>query len=187
MVNQSTLQGNWKQIKGKLREKWGNLAEDDVASFNGNVDQLVGKIQQKTGESRQAVEKFLEEVSAGGTSMAGRAGEAAQQAASYARDAAGRVGEAAQQAGNYVRDTAGQVRDSMSEGYGRAEEFVQERPAQSLAFAFGCGVAVGIGLALMFFDRPQPSTWERGRETVGRFGRQMRDKAASMLPERFYS
>jgi uncharacterized protein YjbJ (UPF0337 family) len=63
MVNQSVLQGNWKQIRGKLKEKWGNLADDDVASFDGNVDQLVGKIQQKTGETRMQVEQFLEQVS----------------------------------------------------------------------------------------------------------------------------
>jgi uncharacterized protein YjbJ (UPF0337 family) len=167
MVNQETLQGNWKQIKGKLREKWGALAEDDVASFNGNVDQLVGKIQQKTGETKQSVERFLEEVSASGASMASRAGEAVQQA------------------GGYVRDAAGRMRDSMSEGYSAAEDFVQERPATSVAFAFGCGVVCGIGLALLFRGRPEPSAWEQGRHTAERFGRRMRDTVAAAIPERF--
>jgi uncharacterized protein YjbJ (UPF0337 family) len=167
MVNQSVLAGNWKQIKGKLREKWGALADDDVASFNGNVDQLVGKIQQKTGESRQAVERFLEEVSASGSSVAGRASEAMHQA------------------GDYMRDRAGRVRDSMSEGYSAAEGYVQERPATSVAFAFGCGVVCGIGLALLFRGRPEPSAWEQGRHTAERFGRRMRDTVAGAIPERF--
>ena len=167
MVNQNVLQGNWKQIKGKLREKWGALAEDDVALFNGNVDQLVGKIQQKTGETRQSVERFLEDVSAGGASMAGRANEAMHQA------------------GGYVRDTAGRVRDSMSGGYSAAEGYVQERPATSVAFAFGCGVAVGVGLALLFRDRPEPSTWERGRHTAQHLGRRVRDAVSSAVPQRF--
>jgi uncharacterized protein YjbJ (UPF0337 family) len=169
MVNQSVLQGNWKQIKGKLREKWGALADDDVATFNGNVDQLVGKIQQKTGETRQAVERFLEEVSDGGTSLAGRAGEAVQHA------------------GAYVRDAAGHVRDSMGEGYAAAEEFVQDRPATSMAFAFGCGVAVGLGLALLFRERPAPSTWSRGRDMAEKIGCQVRDAVAAAIPERFRS
>ncbi len=129
MVNQSVLQGNWKQIRGKLKEKWGKLADDDVAVFTGNVDQLVGKIQQKTGESRSEVEHFLEQVSQSGDSMAARAQDSMHQAAGF------------------VQEKAGQVRDSVSEGYAAAESFVQERPAQSMAFAFGCGVAVGVGLA----------------------------------------
>jgi uncharacterized protein YjbJ (UPF0337 family) len=169
MVNQSVLQGNWKQIKGKLREKWGNLAEDDVATFNGNVDQLVGKIQQKTGETRQSVERFLEEVAESGSSLAGRAGEAVQHA------------------GAYARDTARQVRDTMGEGYATAEEFVQDRPATSMAFAFGCGVAVGVGLALLFRERPAPSTWTRSRDMAEKIGCQVRDAVAAAIPDRFLS
>ena len=107
MVNQGVLQGNWKQIRGKLKEKWGNLADDDVAVFNGNVDQLVGKIQQKTGESRLEVERFLEQLSQSGESLATRAQESLQQAKGF------------------VQDKAEQVRDSMSEGYAAAESFVQ--------------------------------------------------------------
>jgi uncharacterized protein YjbJ (UPF0337 family) len=168
MVNQSVLEGNWKQIKGKLKAKWGALTDDDVASFHGNVDQLVGKIQQKTGESRQSVERFLEEVSEGGASLAGRAGETIKQAGSYARDA------------------AQQVRDSVSEGYEAAEDFVHERPAQSMAFAFGCGIAVGVGLALLLRgERPRQSAWSSGLETAEQVGRQVRDAVASILPERF--
>ena len=61
MVNQQTLQGNWNEIKGKLRNKWGQLTNDDLQSVHGNVDQLIGLIQRKTGEARNSVEQFLEE------------------------------------------------------------------------------------------------------------------------------
>ena len=37
MVNQQTLSGNWNDIKGKIRKKWGQLTNDDVQVFNGNV------------------------------------------------------------------------------------------------------------------------------------------------------
>jgi uncharacterized protein YjbJ (UPF0337 family) len=55
VLNQQVLQGNWNEIRGKLREKWGELTNDDVQSFNGNVDQLIGSIQRKTGESRESI------------------------------------------------------------------------------------------------------------------------------------
>src|SRR3954463_12592229 len=68
MVNQQTLQGNWNEIKGKLRNKWGQLTNDDLQSAQGNIDQLVGLIQRKTGEARNSIEKFLEDATASGGS-----------------------------------------------------------------------------------------------------------------------
>ena len=59
-VNIQALKGNWNEIKGKLRNKWGQLTNDDLQQARGNIDQLVGLIQRKTGEARTSVEKFLE-------------------------------------------------------------------------------------------------------------------------------
>jgi uncharacterized protein YjbJ (UPF0337 family) len=169
MVKQSVLQGNWKQIRGKLKEKWGNLADDDVATFNGNLDQLIGTIQQKTGETRLQVERFLEEAAEEGESLLSRAQDTAQQAAEY------------------VREKAEQVGDSVSDGYAAAESFVQERPAASVGFAFGCGVAVGVGLALLLRERPPQSTWSRGKDATEEFGKQLREAVAAAIPDRFRS
>ena len=47
------IEGNWKQLRGKVREKWGQLTDDDLQIQGGNIDQLVGKIQQKTGDREQ--------------------------------------------------------------------------------------------------------------------------------------
>ena len=38
------VEGNWKQVKGKIKEKWGNLTDDDLTAINGKRDQLEGKI-----------------------------------------------------------------------------------------------------------------------------------------------
>ena len=46
-------------VSGQVKEKWGNLTDDDLQIQGGNVDQVVGKIQQKTGETREAIEEFL--------------------------------------------------------------------------------------------------------------------------------
>jgi hypothetical protein len=53
-----------------------------------------------------------------------------------------------------------------------------------MAFAFGCGVAVGVGLALLIRNRPEPTTWSRGKETAEHFGRQLRDAIAAVVPDR---
>ena len=56
MVNAQVLQGQWNQVRGELKKKWGQLTEDDLRFTNGNIDQLVGRIQSKTGEAREAIE-----------------------------------------------------------------------------------------------------------------------------------
>ena len=41
------VEGNWKQMKGKIKEKWGDLTDDDITAINGKRDQLEGKIQER--------------------------------------------------------------------------------------------------------------------------------------------
>jgi len=135
MINQQTLQGNWNEIKGKLRSKWGSLTDDDVLVFNGNVDQLVGTIQRKTGEARESIEQFFEQFSANGASALGRAGEAVR---SYA-----------QQAAETVQESSKQAADSVREGYAEVENMVRQRPAESLAVCFGVGVVTGVVVCLL--------------------------------------
>jgi uncharacterized protein YjbJ (UPF0337 family) len=65
VVNAQILQGQWNEVKGKLRSKWGQLTSDELQQFNGNVDQLVGTIQRKTGEARESIERYLAELSDG--------------------------------------------------------------------------------------------------------------------------
>ena len=86
MANLETLKGSWNEVKGKLQEKWGQLTSDDLRVFNGNVDQLVGMIQRKTGEGREAIQQFLDNVTTEGSAVAGRAAESARQYVTQAAD-----------------------------------------------------------------------------------------------------
>ena len=43
------VEGNWNKVKGKVKEKWGNLTDDDLTAINGQRDQLEGKIQERYG------------------------------------------------------------------------------------------------------------------------------------------
>jgi uncharacterized protein YjbJ (UPF0337 family) len=49
------IEGNWKQIKGKIKEKWANLTDDDLDRIEGKRDQLEGKIQERYGLGKDAV------------------------------------------------------------------------------------------------------------------------------------
>ena len=50
------LKGNWKQLKGKVQEKWGELTDDEVDQVKGESKQLIGLLQEKYGYSKQRAE-----------------------------------------------------------------------------------------------------------------------------------
>ena len=138
-VNQQTLEGNWNEIKGKLRTRWGDLSGDELESAHGNVEQLMSTIQRRTGEAREAVERYLEELTTDGASMAAKAADTARQYAQAAQES--------------VQDAARQAAESAKAGYRRTEQTVRERPVESLAFSFGAGLISGVVVALMLRSR----------------------------------
>ncbi|MCX8958804.1 CsbD family protein [Erwinia psidii] len=56
-MNKDEASGNWKQVKGKVKEKWGKLTDDDITVLEGKRDQLVGKIQERYGYAKDQAEK----------------------------------------------------------------------------------------------------------------------------------
>ena len=52
-MNQDRIGGRWKQLKGKVREQWGKLTDDDLDVIDGRRDQLLGRIQQRHGLARE--------------------------------------------------------------------------------------------------------------------------------------
>ena len=58
--SEDKLKGNWNVIKGKLKQKYGELTDDDLTYAEGKEDELYGKIQKKTGESKDQVKKFID-------------------------------------------------------------------------------------------------------------------------------
>jgi len=58
-MNWDQIAGNWKQVKGVVRERWGKLTDDDVDVVAGKRDILLGKIQEKHGIAREEAEKEL--------------------------------------------------------------------------------------------------------------------------------
>lgn len=60
-MNDDQFAGKWDRIKGSVREHWGRLTDDDVEEVNGKRESLVGKIQEKYGDTREAAEEKLAE------------------------------------------------------------------------------------------------------------------------------
>ena len=56
------LQGNWNEAKGKLKQKYGQLTDDDLTYIEGKEEELIGQIQKKTGEARASIIKYLEQL-----------------------------------------------------------------------------------------------------------------------------
>lgn len=56
------LKGKWNEANGKLKQKYGELTDDDLAFTSGKEDELYGRLQQKLGKSKEEVRKMIEEI-----------------------------------------------------------------------------------------------------------------------------
>lgn len=56
-MNQDRIEGNWKQVKGKVKEQWGKLTDDDLDVIAGKRDQLMGRIQERHGIAKDEAEQ----------------------------------------------------------------------------------------------------------------------------------
>jgi uncharacterized protein YjbJ (UPF0337 family) len=55
-MNHDRIEGNWKQVKGKVKEQWGKLTDDDLDVIAGKRDQLLGRIQERHGLAKDEAE-----------------------------------------------------------------------------------------------------------------------------------
>ena len=60
-MNTLEIKGDWNITKGKLKQKWAKLTDDDLQYIEGKQEELVGRIQKRTGETREAVEKAIKD------------------------------------------------------------------------------------------------------------------------------
>ena len=60
-MNSDQMAGQWKQAKGAIKEQWGKLTDDDLKVIEGNRDQLIGKIQERYGITREVAQEQVEE------------------------------------------------------------------------------------------------------------------------------
>ncbi len=56
------LKGNWNELKGKLKQKYGQLTDDDLTFAEGKEDELLGRLQQRLGQDKEEVRSMLEKL-----------------------------------------------------------------------------------------------------------------------------
>jgi uncharacterized protein YjbJ (UPF0337 family) len=61
LMDKDRMEGNWKQVKGTIKEKWGKLTDDDLTVIEGNREQLAGKIQERYGIAKDEAKKQVDE------------------------------------------------------------------------------------------------------------------------------
>lgn len=59
-MNEDTLKGKWKQFKGKAKNQWGKLTDDDLTRVEGNTEALVGVLQERYGMARDEAKKQVD-------------------------------------------------------------------------------------------------------------------------------
>ncbi len=126
-MNWDQVEGNWTQMRGKIRENWGRLTDDDLEQAKGSKDQLVGTVQAKYGltkeKARDQVDEFLESAS------------------SYFSQVREKVAERVHDAREYVenRDYSEMVSD--------VGKLISRYPTQSILIGIGLGYLLGRGLS----------------------------------------
>ena len=150
MITRQQLEGSWNQLKGRLKEKWGVLTDDDLTRGEGNVEQLVGVVQQKTGRAKEEVERFINAVVSESGNMYEKAASTAREYANEAATAARRGYDSAASAVSSGYDKASQA---VSSGLEDAQEMVRRKPVESVAVSFGAGLITGVLIAMMLRDR----------------------------------
>ena len=61
-MNKLNFRGSWNEVKGKLKQKYGNLTDDDLTFAEGKEEELLGRVQQRTGRAKEQLRKEIEEL-----------------------------------------------------------------------------------------------------------------------------
>ncbi|HUX83635.1 MAG TPA: CsbD family protein [Chitinophagaceae bacterium] len=64
-MDKLSLKGHWNVIKGQLKKSFGNLTDDDLAYEEGSEDELIGRIQKRTGQAKEEIERMISRFSKG--------------------------------------------------------------------------------------------------------------------------
>lgn len=135
MTTSNQIQGGWTELKGKVKQAWGELNDDELRDFQGNLDQFVCWLQQKTGHTQAEVKRCLAELEQQFRPLLEQVADTAREYYDHAKDASS--------------ETVGRLRQEIQARQAHAEQVVRRRPMESVAVAFGTGLVAGVVLALV--------------------------------------
>ncbi len=139
MVTKEEFQGNWNSFLGGVQKKYSDITGDDLDSVKGNIQQMAGVIQRKTGQARDEIEKYLHTLTSDASGAFNQVAEAAGNMASRANDG--------------IREGYKYVAEKSQDGYESARDTVRDKPVETLAIAFGIGIVAGLVAGCSIFGR----------------------------------
>ena len=135
MPNATATQGNWNDLKGRIRSKWGQMTDDALEQAKGSMESLVGAIQRTTGDAKETIQAYINAGMNEGATLYKQASEAVQAGAEQVAEGAKVVG------------------DSIRSGAEQTGKLVQARPVESLLFTFAAGMIAGLTVGLVLRSR----------------------------------
>ena len=135
MITEQQIHGGWTELKGKVKETWGDINDDKLKAVEGNVDQLIGLIERETGEARANIEKQLQDLD--------------ERFRPYVTQAVNNVKRYAEETANQASEQVDRLKHQVAAGHAEAQHYVRSRPMESVAVAFGAGIVAGVVLGLV--------------------------------------
>lgn len=135
MLTQAHIEGGWTELKGKVKQVWGELNDDELRQFEGDLQELVGYIQRSTGEAQEEIELRLAELDARFRPML-------EQFSQAARDYYNQTVSA-------TTETAERIRQQVADRQLQAKAVVRRRPIESVTLALGAGLVTGLVVGLL--------------------------------------
>ena len=140
-MNTFTFDGSWNRIKGKLKQAYAQLTDDDLVFIEGKAEELLGRIQAKLGLTEAAVIALLNEMKESAATFAegmhDKVSDATARVGEFVGDAKAIVTEAAGDACDHARESARTLK-------GKAENFVTAQPLKAMLSALAVGFVAGI-------------------------------------------
>ncbi len=139
MINQEILRGHWNTIAGAVKEQFGEVTGDDLTRVRGNLDQLIGLLQKKAGQTREQIEQFLN--------------ECCDEAESTYRQTVRKASRLGHQAEGYARDGYDELSNGAAQGVAYARSALHRRPLESVAIVAGVSLLAGLALGVSLSQR----------------------------------
>ena len=135
------VEGDWKRMKGKVKEQWGLLTDDDLTAIGGRKDQLEGKIQERYGYGKDQVRK---EIDSWYRSTALVANDNAEELAEQIEAIRADIQSLTSTVSRVANKQLGQAQDKAVEAMSNAEDAIRENPVSAVAIAAGLGFLFGV-------------------------------------------